>query len=536
MPRTRRAARGTTTDTWGSSPLSSGSASASDSDAASDSNAGSTPPPTRGRRAGTQTPAGSPATNTRRSSRLSAQTERSPAPKPAGRLTRGLRGGAKSGSGAPRGRLTTRGGLRGRRRAISSPTSDEGSVAKRARGPGKRGRPRNTGSDDSQSTDDAEESDEADESPQDIEEDAGEEEESSTSDGDGQADDAEDSVQSDGNISTSSELSVRSDAGSERDAKQQQEARVDGTNSGESDNEGLAAGGSDSEGSQQSDSAASDAEDAVGPQQARKEGRRQGRPPKTAPSSRGGRGRGRGGRGPGRPRTNPPPPQQPEPTPPPPPQELSDGDSSIVDGMSLDGLSDIGDYSNATGAASLTRRQRAKLTQDYDEELIELPLEAKRSKFSAEEAALRKSEHARRRKFQSLQRAEQLKNDTINRLLNKQTSKGRNKVAEDSETRDGSADVADAAPGSVRYVQRCTAASHRAHIEHTLSLARDVAIDMILPAATLKDNSPQYPPPAPMCSMTGCAETKRYSVASLAACSLEHWRILSAQSKAQNAE
>ncbi|ORX73621.1 hypothetical protein DL89DRAFT_253575 [Linderina pennispora] len=71
------------------------------------------------------------------------------------------------------------------------------------------------------------------------------------------------------------------------------------------------------------------------------------------------------------------------------------------------------------------------------EELMELPTEAKKTKFSVEEMALRKSEQARRRKFQSMQREEQLKNDTINRLLNKQTSKGRNKVDE-PETRSAS--------------------------------------------------------------------------------------------------
>nr|CAG8576966.1 8377_t:CDS:2 [Entrophospora candida] len=47
----------------------------------------------------------------------------------------------------------------------------------------------------------------------------------------------------------------------------------------------------------------------------------------------------------------------------------------------------------------LTKRQRAKLDDNYEEDLLELPME--------EEIALKKSEIARKRKHQSIQRAEQ---------------------------------------------------------------------------------------------------------------------------------
>ncbi|KAJ1645559.1 INO80 complex subunit B [Coemansia asiatica] len=528
MPRTRRATKDTAADGWSSSSSSSASASASGSGSGlnsdsevSDSNVGTTPPPKRTRRVGAQTPVGSPAANTRRSSRLSAQSEQSPKPKQSGRLTRGLRGGAKTtGSPALRSRsLKTRAGVRGGRRAISSPTSDEGSAAKPERGAGKRGRLRSQrNKNDDDDDDDNEE----------------EEDESSASDEEEQDDEADDGSGS----SSDSQQSGESDTGDNGllEAGSKDKTPTD------DDNE------DDSDGSEQPESAAaasdaSDAEVQDALRQVSEGAKRQSgataKPAMAGQSSRGGRGRGRGGRGPGRPRANP----QPAPLQP----EINDdnddsvGEEEVVedDSMSLDGFSDIGgDDSAAAVATNLTRRQRAKLTQDYDEELIELPLEAKRSKFSAEEAALRKSEHARRRKFQSMQRAEQLKNDTINRLLNKQTSKGRNKVAEDAETRSASAEIADAAPGTVRYIQRRSPLQQQpGHIECSLSLARDVDIKQILPAMTQRDSPPSYPQPIAICSVTGCSHTKKYSVASLAACSLEHWRILNSENNnAQTAE
>ncbi|KAJ1824455.1 INO80 complex subunit B [Coemansia sp. RSA 2675] len=215
--------------------------------------------------------------------------------------------------------------------------------------------------------------------------------------------------------------------------------------------------------------------------------------------------------------------------------ELEDNDLALR-GSSQ---SDIDEEDGGSGVATLsnlTQRQRAKLKRDLDEELMELPTEAKRSKLSVEEAALRKSENARRRKFQSQQRADQLKHETINRLLNKQTSKGRNKVSEDFDTRSTSAEVNDVAPDMLRYVQKCRvgdvdrASSNAKHIDCTLSLPLGVDISTVFPGAAGPSVTPdsRYPPPEPTCSVDGCQQKKKYSVESHAACSLEHWRILKA--------
>ncbi|KAJ2082155.1 INO80 complex subunit B [Coemansia sp. RSA 988] len=221
--------------------------------------------------------------------------------------------------------------------------------------------------------------------------------------------------------------------------------------------------------------------------------------------------------------------------------ESSAGEEALeVDDISeQSGLSDgEGGLGMATLTANLTRRQRAKLMHENDNELMELPVEAKRSKFSAEESALRKSEHARRRKFQSLQRAEQLKNDTINRLLNKQSSKGRNKVTEDSETRPASVEAEVAAPENIRYIQRRSPHEEHGkssdtgnnttpvHIECALLLPKDVAIRDLIPSATDKGFVPSYPEPMPLCSVDGCHQKKKYSIELQAACSLDHWRVL----------
>ncbi|KAJ2124930.1 INO80 complex subunit B [Coemansia sp. RSA 720] len=195
----------------------------------------------------------------------------------------------------------------------------------------------------------------------------------------------------------------------------------------------------------------------------------------------------------------------------------------------LSGLSESEFGLGMTPTANLTRRQRAKLNNENGEELMELPVEVKRSKFSAEEAALRKSEHARRRKFQSLQRAEQLKNDTINRLLNKQTSKGRNRVGDDGETRANSVESSPD-PDTIRYIQRSNRVEPNdvdtttpVHIECALLLPNGTAIADLFPGAA---STLAYPLPAPICAVAGCEMKKKYVVESQPACSLEHWRLL----------
>lgn len=209
-----------------------------------------------------------------------------------------------------------------------------------------------------------------------------------------------------------------------------------------------------------------------------------------------------------------------------------------IDSMSEEDFGDGDGGSTTTSLANLTRRQRAKLTKDYGEELMELPTRTKRQKASAEENALRKSEHARRRKFQSEQRAEQLKADTINRILNKQTSKGRNKVGEESETASAIAEAAEPNPGMARYIQRTyreKKSSPALHVRSTLSLPRGIDIQAVFPSVA-QDGKQELPSPIAVaipqiCSVDGCEQGRKYKVNSQVACCLEHWRLLSAVEK-----
>ncbi|KAJ2440553.1 hypothetical protein IWW46_003928, partial [Coemansia sp. RSA 2440] len=133
-------------------------------------------------------------------------------------------------------------------------------------------------------------------------------------------------------------------------------------------------------------------------------------------------------------------------------------------------------------------------------------------------------------------RAEQLKNDTINRLLNKQTSKGRNRVGDDGETRANSVESSHD-PDTVRYIQRSNHVESNGvdsttpvHIECALLLPNGTAIADLFPGAA---STLAYPLPAPLCAVAGCEMKKKYAVESQPACSLEHWRLLKESASAK---
>ncbi|KAJ2511657.1 INO80 complex subunit B [Coemansia sp. RSA 1939] len=463
----------------------------------------------------------SPALNTRRSSRLSAQTEpqskhqnQPTEPQPRTRLKRGLRRGSQVSNSAPSRGGGGRGsrGRRGRGRPPKSSSGQNSSAAKK---------PRNSTSLGDSSSGLSSESDADSESTGDYD---AEERDSEGQLSGGETEDSASASVGDEDKDDASQM--ESNAGEE--VEEGDEDDNDST-----DNKEAILSTSEGEQNEEQQDEEDEEEESGGNDDMQKE--------KDGSDTAGTTKKGKRGRGPGRPKAVPL------------VSEDSDNNADEGDGLEMEDP-DNDDFSDADGGfeaplqTSLTRRQRAKLTRDYDEELLELPVESKRSKFSAEEAALRKSEHARRRKFQSMQRAEQLKNDTINRLLNKQTSKGRNKVSDDVETRATSVDDDDETPDRIRYTQRImtSPAKHgssgkdkkeptasnsipgaSAHVECALSLPTGMALDTLLPCATPKGFVPKYPSPSPTCSVEGCSQKKKYSVNAQAACSLEHWRLLS---------
>lgn len=78
----------------------------------------------------------------------------------------------------------------------------------------------------------------------------------------------------------------------------------------------------------------------------------------------------------------------------------------------------------------------------------------KKKLLTEEEEQLKKSEVARRRKNQSIQRAEKDKADTINRLLKKQASKSK-KIIEETEDKETPQEklLKTEDPNRIRYIQ-----------------------------------------------------------------------------------
>ncbi|KAI7863833.1 hypothetical protein BDF14DRAFT_1293578 [Spinellus fusiger] len=154
----------------------------------------------------------------------------------------------------------------------------------------------------------------------------------------------------------------------------------------------------------------------------------------------------------------------------------------------------------------LTKRQRARLNDDETGDyFMELPMDNGRKKIlTEEEEALQKSEVARRRKNQSIQRAEKDKDDTINRLLKKQASKKRlrNKID----------------PNRLHYVTN----------QHGSQLS--------IPAAwTIEQVFSSSPPPPSvhrqlLCEVEGCNKAKKYTCkkSTKAVCSLDHYQVMEA--------
>ncbi|KAI9483546.1 MAG: PAPA-1-like conserved region-domain-containing protein [Benjaminiella poitrasii] len=166
----------------------------------------------------------------------------------------------------------------------------------------------------------------------------------------------------------------------------------------------------------------------------------------------------------------------------------------------------------------MTKRQKAKANQETPEEYLELPMDTgKKKQLTQEEEQLRKSEVARRRKNQSIQRAEKDKADTINRLLKKQASKSKRIIedtAEDKETPHEKLKRLED-PNRLRYVNTSK--------ESTLSIPNVFTVDQIFGGHR---SSVSLTPKK--CQVKGCSKDRKYTTKKSGkyACSLEHYKIV----------
>ncbi|KAI9287662.1 PAPA-1-like conserved region-domain-containing protein [Umbelopsis sp. AD052] len=172
----------------------------------------------------------------------------------------------------------------------------------------------------------------------------------------------------------------------------------------------------------------------------------------------------------------------------------------------------------------LTKRQRAKLNDGAEEDYLELPMDSgKKKHLTVEEQALRRSEVARRRKNQSIQRAEKDKADTINRLLKKQASKSKKAIKDDG------GDGTDSAigengrpqpripevPTQIRYVSNKAGSS--------LSIPSTMDLNDLIASSKKVDLKK-----AISCAVKGCGKPKKYltSKSRKPVCSLDHYHTI----------
>eukprot|EP00794_Sanderia_malayensis_P014057 gene14057-15521_t len=107
-----------------------------------------------------------------------------------------------------------------------------------------------------------------------------------------------------------------------------------------------------------------------------------------------------------------------------------DEESKWLDALEAGELDDMGRLKKDKDVSLMTTRQRALYGHNIDgeTELMELPIWEKRRDENSEEAQLRRKQRAKKRKQQMQKQIEETKAQTINKLLNKQASKGKKEM------------------------------------------------------------------------------------------------------------
>ncbi|XP_015273088.1 PREDICTED: INO80 complex subunit B [Gekko japonicus] len=157
-----------------------------------------------------------------------------------------------------------------------------------------------------------------------------------------------------------------------------------------------------------------------------------------------------------------------------------------LDALERGELDDNGELKKEVDESLLTARQKALLHKQQSQPLLELPMGYK-AKELTEEMLVKREERARKRRLQAAKKAEESKNQTIERLT--KTSKAKVKTLRERKAKGG-------AVPTVCY----------------RSAARGVTVSFPPGAALplLPSVAPAPPPPTP-CGVSGCPNLKRYS-------------------------
>ncbi|XP_061297012.1 INO80 complex subunit B [Pezoporus flaviventris] len=168
-------------------------------------------------------------------------------------------------------------------------------------------------------------------------------------------------------------------------------------------------------------------------------------------------------------------------------EEEEEEEERWLDALEKGELDDNGELKKEVDESLLTARQKALLHKQQSQPLLELPMGYK-AKELTEEMLVKREERARKRRLQAAKKAEENKNQTIERLT--KTSKAKVKTLRERRARP--------APCPVVHYRN---AADRITVSFPVGMALP-----LLPASV-----PAVPPVPVLCSVAGCGNVKRYS-------------------------
>lgn len=178
-----------------------------------------------------------------------------------------------------------------------------------------------------------------------------------------------------------------------------------------------------------------------------------------------------------------------------------DEEERWLDALEKGELDDNGDLKKEVDESLLTARQKALLHKQQIQPLLELPMGYKEKEMTAE-MMQKREERAKKRRLQAAKKAEENKNQTIERLT--KTSKAKIKSMRDRKSKQSQCPM-------VRYSDT----------------AQGVAISFPLGVQAPPPVPPRAAPPGPVqCGVSGCSNVKKYacSKTGVPLCSLECYK------------
>ncbi|KAM3857367.1 INO80 complex subunit B [Diretmus argenteus] len=178
-----------------------------------------------------------------------------------------------------------------------------------------------------------------------------------------------------------------------------------------------------------------------------------------------------------------------------------DEEERWLDALEKGELDDNGELKKEIDESLLTARQKALLHKQQSQPLLELPMGYKEKEMTVE-MMQKREERARKRRLQAAKKAEDSKNQTIERLT--KTSKAKIKSMKEKKSKQTQCPM-------VRYGDS----------------ARGIVISFPAGVPAPAPTAPLPPPPAPVsCGVTGCTNLKRYSCSrtGVPLCSLECYK------------